>query len=123
VRPAPWGVSVLEEKKGMYNALLYKKFPVLFRQKIQPERPWQYYVIVLSFILLFVSIAFKSALWSSTFFIVWLLFTSAFIRKRLLQRSKAWYHVTEMIATSVMIPFHSLYWRLYGAIKFRVFFV
>jgi glycosyltransferase involved in cell wall biosynthesis len=123
VRPAPWGISVTEEKKGMYNALLYKKFPQLYRQKIQPERPWQYDVIVLSFLLLFVSIAMKSAVWSTAFFIIWFLFTTAFIRKRLLQSPKAWYHVTEMIATSVMIPFHSVYWRIYGAFKFKVFFV
>lgn len=37
VREAPWGVSIKEQKKGVFNALLYKKFPEKYRQKIQPR--------------------------------------------------------------------------------------
>src|SRR5688500_8778633 len=50
VRKAPWGVSITEERKGMFNALLYKKYPRLYREKIEPTPPWHYYAI--SFFLL-----------------------------------------------------------------------
>ena len=40
VRKASWGVSLKEQKKGMFNALLYKKYPGLYRKKIQPRPGW-----------------------------------------------------------------------------------
>ena len=52
VREAPWGISIKEQRKGMYNALLYKKYPELYRKKIQPSPPWNYYIIVLSVLLM-----------------------------------------------------------------------
>ncbi len=48
VRPPPWGVSIREQRKSMFNALLYKKYPGLYRARIQAHPPLKYYVIVLS---------------------------------------------------------------------------
>jgi hypothetical protein len=31
--------------------------------------------------------------------------------------------VAEMVLTSALIPFLSVFWRLYGALKFRVWFL
>ncbi len=50
------------------------------------------------------------------------MFTIAFILKRLRPTSKSYKHTTEMIATSLIIPFLSVYWTIYGAIKYRVLF-
>ena len=46
VRPARWGISMRQQRKSMFNALLYKKYPALYRQKIQAMPPWHYYAIV-----------------------------------------------------------------------------
>src|SRR5207302_7535432 len=46
LRPARWGVSLSQQRKSMFNALLYKKHPVLYREKIQAAPPWHYYAIV-----------------------------------------------------------------------------
>ena len=35
VRPARWGTSMRRQRKGMVNALLNKKRPVLYRRTIQ----------------------------------------------------------------------------------------
>ncbi|WP_205589899.1 glycosyltransferase family 2 protein [Mucilaginibacter celer] len=35
VRRARWGISLKEQKKTLFNALLYQKFPALYRAKIQ----------------------------------------------------------------------------------------
>src|SRR5207249_4945767 len=43
VRPAPWGVSLGQQRKAMFNALLFKKHPRLYRQRVQPAPPWHYY--------------------------------------------------------------------------------
>ena len=46
LRPAPWGVSLSQQRKSQYNALLYKKHPQLYRQRVQPGPPRDYYAIV-----------------------------------------------------------------------------
>ena len=42
VRPARWGVSLNQQRKSLFNALLYKKHPRLYRQRIRPWPPWDY---------------------------------------------------------------------------------
>ncbi|TMC66987.1 MAG: hypothetical protein E6J21_00585 [Chloroflexota bacterium] len=44
LRPAQWGISLRQQRKSMFNALLYKKHPRLYRQKIQATPPlhWGY---------------------------------------------------------------------------------
>lgn len=40
VRKAPWGVSIKEQKKSMFNALLFKKHPELYKEKIRSHFLW-----------------------------------------------------------------------------------
>jgi glycosyltransferase involved in cell wall biosynthesis len=49
VRSSPWGVSIKEQKKTMFNALLYKKHPSLYRRKINQTTPVLYYCIITAF--------------------------------------------------------------------------
>ena len=120
VRLAPWGVSVREQKKGQYNALLYKKYPRLFREKIQRHPAWLYYLTVLLVALLGVALAFDLRLWSQLALAGWLACTGVLIWKRLRATSKSPRHIAEMVTTSMVIPFVSIYWQWYGAIKYRV---
>jgi GT2 family glycosyltransferase len=123
VRKAPWGISIREQKKGMFNALLYKKYPDLYRKKIQPSPLWRYYAIVLS-ALLYVVLFFSPYQYIAfACFLLWFVLTVSFISKRLKHTSKKPKHVAEMIVTSVCIPFISVYWQLYGAWRYRVFFL
>ncbi len=52
-----------------------------------------------------------------------LMLFGSFIGRRLQNRHKSFSHVAEMISTSLVIPFISVYWRLFGSIKYRVFFL
>jgi hypothetical protein len=54
---------------------------------------------------------------------LWAGLTLRFCARRLRRTSRLPGHVTEMIATSVLIPPLSVAWRLYGAWKFRVLFL
>ena len=54
-RSAKWGVSIKEQKKVMFDALLYKKYPELFRKKIQQQPAIPYYLIICSFTVLIVA--------------------------------------------------------------------
>lgn len=120
VRPAPWGVSIKEQKKTAYNALLYRKFPVLYRQRIKAAPSWNYYGMVFFFAAGLLCLWQQLYLYSSVLLACWLSLLILFIAKRLRGTSKEAAHVTEMVVTSAVIPFVSLYWQWYGAAKFRV---
>jgi glycosyltransferase involved in cell wall biosynthesis len=123
VRPARWGVSLSQQKKSQFDALLYKKYPALFKARIRSAPPMLYYAIIVAAIIALVSGAFGHARLAEFAAIAWLAMTAWFCIKRLRHTSRAPSHVTEMACTSVVIPFLSIYWRLYGALKFRVLFL
>jgi glycosyltransferase involved in cell wall biosynthesis len=120
VRKAKWCISLKEEKKGIFNALLYKKFPDLYRQKIQRQRPWLYYGIVCFFLMVVVGMVIRSHPMFMIGITGWSVLTLLFILRRLRRTSGKWSHVLEMIVTSLAIPFLSLYWRWYGAWKYKI---
>ena len=121
VRKAYWGISIKDQKKTLFNALLFKNFPVLYRQKIQPIPPYNYYFIILSFIAMLMGIIFQSVALTLTGLIIWLVLTILFTYRRLNGTSKSASHVAEMIVTSAIIPFLSIYWQWSGCIKYKTF--
>jgi glycosyltransferase involved in cell wall biosynthesis len=123
VRKTKWGISLKDEKKGMFNALLYKKFPELYQIKIQPQRPWLYYGILLFFFAFIVGIFLELSVLTISGLSGWIILTSWFIIKRLRSTSRRLHHVIEMIVTSIAIPFLSLYWRWYGAFKYKTLLI
>lgn len=123
VRLASWGVSLREQKKGVFNALLYKKYPGLYRKKIQQRPTWNYYLMVIAGLMSVMAFIIDSQ-WLKIFSVsCWLVLLIPFIYKRLRNTSSSPGHVLEMTVTSVFIPFLSVYWQLYGSFKYRVFFL
>lgn len=122
IRPVPWGISLRQQRKSMYNALLYKKHSGLYRQRIQSSPPWHYYCIVSA--LLIVLVTALSAFWIPAIFALgaWVTLTGRFCVQRLRHTSHMPHHILEMVVTSMAIPPLAIFWRLYGAIRFRVFF-
>ena len=123
VRPASWGVSIRQQRKSMFNALLYKKHPTLYRERIQSSPPWHYYGIVLAFLTGLFGLIRRSKLLMVRGFSLWGWFTARFCRRRLEHTSHAPSHIVEMIVTSVLIPPLAIYWRIVGMFKFRVPFL
>lgn len=122
VRQVPWGISLREQKKAQYNALLYKKYPTLYRQRIRSRPLWQYYFMALLSIVLPIAYLFFPPVWFQIMLVVWLACVANFTWKRLRPTSKSVKHVVEMAVTSALIPLLSIYWQSYGAIKYRVVF-
>jgi GT2 family glycosyltransferase len=121
VRPGSWGISLRQQRKSVFNALLYKKHPRLYRQRIQPHPPRLYYAIVgaaaaaiAGGLLRIRLVAFGAGLWTAL--------TAWFLARRLHGTSRDWCHVAEMALTSALIPPLSIFWRIAGGIKFRVAF-
>jgi hypothetical protein len=122
VRPAPWGVSVRQQKKIMFDALLFKKHPQLYRRRIRATPRWDYYAIVAALFALALGLALHSAAGSALAAVPWAGLTSCLCLQRLRGASKAPAHVAEMIATSIAIPPVAVFWRAAGALRFRVRF-
>ncbi|HLW68446.1 MAG TPA: glycosyltransferase [Gemmataceae bacterium] len=122
VRPAPWGVCLSMQRKSQYDALLFKKHPEFYRRRIRPGPPRRYYTAVASLLAALVFALAGSQLGSLLAGGVWLLLTGQFTVIRLRRNSLAPAHVAEMILTSAVIPPLSVFWRLYGAAKFRTIF-
>jgi GT2 family glycosyltransferase len=123
VRPARWGISLRQQRKSQFNALLYKKHPTLYRQRIQAAPPWNYYGAV-GGMLATLAGGFAGvpavALGGAG---IWLFLTGRFCARRLHGTSHELTHVAEMTLTSALIPFLAVYWRLRGALRFRVAFL
>jgi glycosyltransferase involved in cell wall biosynthesis len=123
VRTARWGVSLSEQKKSMYNALLYKKYPTLFREKIFKSPLWSYYAIDILLLAAVASLFIQKPIVTVLLTAGWLMMVSFFIHRRLNRTSRSVSHVTEMIFTSLLIPILSVFWTLYGAFRFKTWFL
>jgi glycosyltransferase involved in cell wall biosynthesis len=123
VRPARWGVSLSQQRKSLYNALLYKKHPVLYRQYIQAHPPRRYYAAVAAIAALMVGLAARRKGMAAAAAASWLALTGEFCARRLRGASRRPSHIAEMIVTSAAIPPLAVFWRLRGALAFRVPFL
>jgi GT2 family glycosyltransferase len=114
VRAAPWGVSLGQQRKVMFDALLFKKHPRLYRQRIRARPRWDYYLIVGSVLI---------GVFDPAFLLLWGMLTARFCWRRLRGTTLTPRHVLEMVVTSIAIPPAAVFWRCIGALRFRVGFV
>ena len=122
VRTARWGVSLDLQKNMLFDALLYKKHPRLYRCQIAGRPPLRYYFVVAA---LAIALAGAALGWERAAAVagaVWLAFTLGLAARRLYGTRKTLAHVAEMIVTSAAIPPLAVFWRLAGALRFRVLF-
>lgn len=123
IRPASWGVSLRQHKKIQSDALLYKKHPALYREKIRAAPRWDYYLIVAALLICITAAGLGQLGTAALAGSLWLLLTVRFCLMRLMPTVKTPVHIAEMIVTSALIPPVAVFWRLIGAVKFRVRFI
>ena len=123
IRPAGWGISVVQQSRNRYNALLFKKHSRLYREWLAPVTPWHYYGIVGGFLAAVAGLALQRPAITSVGALAWLGLTARFLANRLASTARTPEHVAEMVVTSVVIPPVALYWRLRGAVEHRVRFL
>lgn len=122
VRAAPWGISLAQQANVYFDALLYKKHPELYRERIRRHPPWRYFVIVgCSAAALACAVA---RAWPAAGVLagVALAGIASFAWQRLRGTAHTPSHIAEMLVTSAAIPFLAVYWRLAGAWRFKVLF-
>jgi len=123
VRPAGWGASLRQQRKILFDALLYKKHRALYRRCIRAAPPWRYYAILASLALLLLALSTARPWLGAGAGLIWLVLTLQFFRARLRDTSRRPMHVIEMALTSALIPPIAVFWRLVGAARFRVVFL
>jgi GT2 family glycosyltransferase len=123
VRPAPWGASLRQQRKVQFDALLYKKHPRLYRRRIRRSPRWDYYATVAALAAAAVAAAAGASVPAAAAGAAWAALTGRLCACRLRGTSHAPRHVAEMVVTSVLIPPLAVFWRLCGAVKFRVPFL
>ncbi|SDE45422.1 Glycosyltransferase, GT2 family [Dyadobacter soli] len=123
VREADWGVSIAEQRKSMFNALLFKKHPQFYRAKISSGPVWTYYIIILATLAAIAALVAGMQGVAAAALAVWALAVGAFVIRRLKGTSDSLSHRLEMIFTSLVIPYLSVYWTLRGALRYKVFFL
>jgi GT2 family glycosyltransferase len=122
VRDARWNISLQSEKKNMFNALLYKKFPSYYLQRIGSKPPLSYYAMV-GLLPFTMTTALSLPYFAIMPALVWTMLVLNFALSRICRSSGERSHVITMLITSALIPFLSVYWNLYGNIKFRSWLV
>ncbi|MEN6451003.1 MAG: glycosyltransferase [Thermoguttaceae bacterium] len=118
LRPLPWGVSLRLQRRGIFDALLRRKHPQLYREHVAPF-PRIYFGAASSLAVAAGGLATKLPAIAVAGFAVWLILTARFAARRLHGATLAPAHIAEMLLTSAMIPVLSLYWRLRGAWRYR----
>ncbi|WP_128546481.1 glycosyltransferase family 2 protein [Larkinella soli] len=124
VRTSPWWASLKDERKNAYDALLYKRHPRLFRERIPRYLGLVtlYYAVVISFL---VGVGLGLAgepRGASAAFGVWAVCMVVLVGMRLQRSDWAPASFVPVLMTSVLTPFLSVYWRLYGAFKYRTLY-
>ncbi len=122
LRPASWGASLRQQRKILFDALLYKKHPALYRARIRRSPRWDYYgTLALLLAAVFGGIL-NAPLLVGAAGAAWLVATARFCYARLRDTSRRPAHIAEMALTSALIPPLAVFWRLVGAMKYRVMF-
>jgi glycosyltransferase involved in cell wall biosynthesis len=122
VPKAPFAFCLKQQKNNLYEALLFKKHPELYRQKAFFADIYYYYAAVLAFLAWIAGILSRSMSLVYLSGFIWMTFFFLFFFMRLRYRSKSPQHVAEMFITSFLIPPLSIMWRLAGAFRYRVIF-
>ena len=85
--------------------------------------PWPYYISLTTLLTAGIAIA-AGSIWIALFsLMIWLALTAEFCQRRLARTSHDIAHIVEIIVTSVLIPPVAIFWRLRGAVKYRVAFL
>lgn len=119
VRHAGWGVSLAQQKKVMFDVLLYRKHPALYRARIRRAARWDYYTIVAALLTTVFALIFGVPQLAVAAAAVWSAMTLWFCVQRLRRTTRDVRHVAEMMVTSALIPPVAVFWRLVGAIRYR----
>ena len=117
-RPVPFAAGIGMQRKVLYDTLLYRKHPRLYRERVRRGPPW-FYLALVSLLLLAVAL-YAAGLFQASWLAAgaWAALTLCFFIRRLRGSALTVRNIGELAITSAIIPVASIYWRLVGLWKF-----
>lgn len=119
VRPAGRGESLRRHARMRFDALLFRKHPRLYRERIRRAPRWDYYGIVAALLLALGGAAAGQPALAFAAGLAWVVLTARLVAERRRRSSRRPADVAEVVATSIAIPPLAAFWRLAGAIRYR----
>lgn len=123
IRPPAWGESLREQRRMQADALLYKKHPALYRQKIRSAHHWDCYLIVAALLSFLAALAYHQPVAAIAAAATWVFLTAWFGFQHFAPVARTAADIAEMMVASVLVPPLAIFWRLIGAARFRVPFL
>ena len=118
MRPVRFAAGLGMQKKVMFDMLLRKKYPLLYRSRIR-SRPPRFYLGVTAAAVGAVALAalgyFTAAVAAAG---AWLALSVHFFMRRLRGTRRSLRNVVDLAITSACIPLLSIWWRLVGLLRF-----
>ena len=118
-RPVSFAAGLGMQKKVMYDVLLYKKHPALYRARVRRGPPWHYLLVSGCLVVAVVAALLLQAAVAAAAGLAWLALTVQFFFRRLRGTRRTPRLVADLALTSALIPLLSIWWRLVGAVRFR----
>jgi len=122
-RAMTWADGLRAHRRILFDALLFKKHPELYRERIGRAPPWSYYVIVAAIFGMMLGLVAGSDIAIAICFAAWLVLTTRFTLKRLEGTTRTRGRMIEVVLESMATPPFAVFWRLMGALRFRVLFL
>lgn len=114
-----WRDTLRQYRKSAFDALLFKKHPGAYRGRARHATPWTHYLIVASLLVILAGAIMRELAVSWIGLGTWIALTAGHFSRRLRHTGR----IGEAIAEAVAIPPVAVFWRLAGALRFRVFFL
>jgi cellulose synthase/poly-beta-1,6-N-acetylglucosamine synthase-like glycosyltransferase len=118
VRPASFGVSIGMQKKIVFDTLLYKKHPRLYRQRIRSGPPWFYLCISVALFAELGAIASGFYAMAGAVGTLWAGLTATFFIKRVRGTRITLSQVADLLLSSVAIPPVAIFWRIIASLRY-----
>lgn len=119
VRAFPFAAGLHMQKKLMFDMLLRRKYPDLYRQYIRAHPPSFYLCVTAVFLVAIALLMMGQFLAASIAIGAWLILSGWFFFKRLWGTRLSARNVADLIVTSIGIPLLAIGWRVVGLIRFQ----
>lgn len=118
-----WASSLQQQKNTQFEALLYSKHPRKEYKKLRRLMPWHYPAIVMALLGISGAVVLHNILIFLLATVGWTLLTAHLCLQRLRGTEKSAANVFWILWTSLLLPPIGVFWRMVGALRFRVKFL
>jgi len=119
LRPMGFAAGLGMQKKIVFDTLLYKRHPRLYRERVRAGPPWFYLAVTAALATACVLAAAGARLPAAAAAAIWLALSLLFFARRLRGVSHTPRSLAELALTSLAIPPLSIFWRIVGSLRWR----